>query len=135
MFYSRLRIFQKSKTFKALSSSTPRVKIKWEVLFSFMEYIFLVIICLNLHLAVVNFLNLTLEDAESNPGPNRFSSDYFDSVGSSASTAGLRNFAITKSVQASHHQGYLKYRESAGLQCTTSVYFSIACSVIKKPSI
>ena len=134
-FNSRLRIFQKPKTFKALSSSTPRVKIKWEV--SFLGYIFLVIIFLNLHLTLVSFLNLTMERVESNPGPNRFSfsSDYSDSVGSSASSAGLKNFTIKKSVQASHHQGHLKYRESARMQCTTSVYFSIAYSVIKKASI
>ena len=138
MFFSRLIVFQKSKNFKALSSSTPRVKRKWEVFFSFFGYIFLVIICLNLHFAVVNLLNLTLEGAESDPGPNRFSfisSDYSDSVDSSASSAGLRNFAIKKSVQASHHQGHLKYRKSAGMQCISNAYFAIAYSVIKKPSI
>ena len=72
-------------------------------------------ICLNLHFAVVNFLNLTLEVVESNPGRGRFSfsSDYSDSVGSNSSTssAGLRNFAIKKSIQAFHHQSHLKYIE------------------------
>ena len=96
-------------------------------------------ICLNLHFAVVNFLNLTLEVVESNPGPGRFSfsSDYSDSVwsNSSASSAGLRNFAIKKSIQAFHHQSHLKYIESAGMQCTSNAYLSIAYSVIKKPSI
>ena len=61
--------------------------------------------------------------------------NYSDSVSSSAISAGLRNFAIKKSVQASHHQGHLKYRESAGMQCTSNAYFSIAYSLIKKPSI
>ena len=90
-----------------------------------------------MHFTVVNFLNLTLEGVESNPGPNRFSfsTNYSDSVGSSAFSAGLRDFAIKKSVQASHHQGHLKYRESAGMQCTSNAYFSIAYSLIKKPSI
>ena len=75
---------------------------------------FYVIICLNLHFAVVNFLNLILVGVESNPGPSRFSfsSDYSNSVGSNSS-AGLRNFAIKKSIQQSHHQGHFKYRESA----------------------
>ena len=94
------------------------------------------IICLNVHFAVRNFLNLTLEGIESNPGPSRFgfSSDYSDSVGSNSS-AGLRNFAIKKSIQASHHQGHLKYRESAGMQCKSNAYFFIVYSVIKRPSI
>ena len=35
MFYSRLRVLEKSKSFKALSSSTSRVKRKWEMFFSF----------------------------------------------------------------------------------------------------
>ena len=73
---------------------------------------------------VINFLNLTLEGVESNPGPTRFSlsSDYSDSVGSNSST-GLRNFTIKKSmfeklyykeintIQASHHQGHLKEKQ------------------------
>ena len=61
-------------------------------------------------------------------------SDYCDSVGGNSS-AGLRNFAIKKSIQASHHQGHLKYRESAGIQCTSNAYFSIAYFAIKKLSI
>ena len=99
-------------------------------------YIFLVIIYLNLHFAVVNFLNLTLEDVKSNSGPSRFSfsSDYSNSVGSNR-WAGFRNVAINKSIQACHHQVHLKYRESAGMQSTSNAYFSIAYSVIKKPSI
>ena len=94
------------------------------------------IICLNFHLAVVNFLILTLEGVESNPGPSRFSFSlgYSDSVRSNSS-AGLKNFAIKKLTEVSHHQGYLKYRESARMQCTSSVYFSIVYSVIKRPSI
>ena len=72
------------------------------------------IICLNYYFAVVNFLNLTLEAVESNSGPSTFSfsSDYSDSVGSNSSgtSAVSRNF-IKESVQASHHQGHLKYRE------------------------
>ena len=131
MFYSRLKVLQKSKSFKALPSSTSRVKRKWEVFFSFFSDL-----SLNLHFAVANFLNLILEGVESNPGPSRFSfsSDYSNSVGSNSS-AGLRNFAIKKSIQASHHQGHLKYRESVGMQCTSNAYFSVAYSVIKKLSI
>ena len=74
------------------------------------------IISLNLHSTVVNFVNLTLEGVKSNSGPSRFrfSWDYSDSVGSN-SWAGLRNFVLKKSVEASHHQGHLKYRESAGM--------------------
>ena len=91
---------------------------------------------MNFHFPVVNFLNLTLEDVKSNSGPSRFrfSSDYSNSVGSNR-WAGFRNVAINKSIQASHHQVHLKYRESAGMQSTSNAYFSIAYSVIKKPSI
>ena len=91
---------------------------------------------MNLHFAVVNLLNLTLEDVKSNSGPSRFSfsSDYSNSVGSNR-WAGFRNVAINKSIQACHHQVHLKYRESAGMQSTSNAYFSIAYSVIKKPSI
>ena len=53
--------------------------------------------------------------------------DYSDSVGSNSS-ADLRNFA-------SHHQGNLKYREPAGMQCTSNAFFSIEYSVIKNTSI
>ena len=85
------------------------------------------IIYLNLHFAVVNFFNLTLEGVESNPGPgtfNSFCSDYSDSVGrnSSASSAGLRNFAVKKLIRASHHRGHHKNRESARMQCTSNAY-------------
>ena len=59
---------------------------------SFLVYIFLVIICLNFHFAKANFLNLTLEGFESNPGPSRLSSDsssissdISDSLGSNSS--------------------------------------------------
>ena len=77
-----------------------------------------------------------MEGAESNSGISGFSftSDYSNSVGSNSS-AGLRNFAIKKSIQASHHQGHLKYRESAGMQCKSNAYFFIVYSVIKRPSI
>ena len=57
---------------------------------SFLVYIFLVIICLNFHFAKANFLNLTLEGFESNPGPSRLSSNsssisISDSLGSNSS--------------------------------------------------
>ena len=91
---------------RRLPSSTSRLfkkKKKWEVFLNFFVYVFLVIVCLDLHFAVINFLNLTLEGVESNPGPTRFSlsSDYSDSVGSNSST-GLRNFTIKKSIQYKH---------------------------------
>ena len=38
MFYTRLRVLQKSKSFNALPFSTSRVKRKWEVFFSFLGY-------------------------------------------------------------------------------------------------
>ena len=68
-----------------------------------------------------------MEGAESNSGLSKFSftSDYSDSVGSNSS-AGLRNFTIKKSIQASHHQSHLKCRESTGIQCRINPYFSIA---------
>ena len=91
---------------------------------SFLVYIFLVIICLNFHFVIANFLNITLEGVQSNPGQSKLSvsSDIFDSVGSnsSASSVGLRNFALKKSILASHHQGHLKYSESTGMQCTSN---------------
>ena len=62
------------------------------------------------------------------------SSGYSDSVRSNSS-AGLKDFAIKKLIEASHHLDHLKYRESARTQCTSNVYFSIVYSVIKRPSI
>ena len=47
------------------------------------------IICLNLHFAVVNFLNVTLDGVEINLGPSRFSLDYSEPVGSKSSTEKL----------------------------------------------
>ena len=90
------------------------------------------IICLNLHFAVVNFLNLTLEGVEINLGPSRFSLDYSEPVGSKSSTEKL---CYKETNQASHHQDPLKYRESAGMQRASNASFSIAYSVIKMPSI
>ena len=66
------------------------------------------IICLNLHFAVVNFLNLTLEGVEINLGPSRFSLDYSEPVGSNSSTEKL---CYKETNQVSHHQDHLKYRE------------------------
>ena len=59
MFYSRL-ILQKSKSFKALPSSTSRVIRKWEVLFSFCFGISF--ICMNLHFAKFLFLNSNIPE-------------------------------------------------------------------------
>ena len=82
MFYSKLEVLQKLKSLLALSSSTSRVKGKSKVFLSFLGYIVLVIICLNLHFEVVIFLNLVLEGAKSNPAPRRFTFhlDYSHSV-------------------------------------------------------
>jgi len=71
---------------------------------------------LNLHYSKVMAGNLTREGIESNPGP--------------------RNFAINKSVLASHHQGDARYPiESAGKQCTANAYVAIVLSVIKNVNI
>ena len=93
------------------------------------------IICLNLHFAVVNFLNLTLEGVESNPGPSRFILVQMILIQLRVIVSvSLKNFAIKKSIQATHYQGHLNYRESAGMQCTSNAYFSIAYYVTKKLS-
>ena len=90
------------------------------------------IICLNLHFAVVNFLNLTLEGVEINLGPSRFSLDYSEPVGSNSSTEKL---CYKETNQVSHHQDHLKYREWTGMQRASNASFSIAYSVIKRASI
>ena len=56
------------------------------------------IISKNLHYGLVRLTKLTCEGVESNPGP--------------------RNYIIKKTIQASHHQGHVRYGRSAGMQCT-----------------
>ena len=90
------------------------------------------IICLNLHFAVVNFLNVTLDGVEINLGPSRFSLDYSEPVGSKSSTEKL---CYKETNQVSHHQDPLKYRESTAMQRASNASFSIAYSAIKMPSI
>ena len=39
------------------------------------------------------------------------------------SNSGTRNYAIKKTMQASHHQGHVRYRCSAEMQCTIFYLF------------
>ena len=55
---------------------------------------------------------LTREGIESNPGP--------------------RNVAIKKALLASHHQGYSRYGDSAGMQRSSIACFSIIYSAVKR---
>ena len=73
----------------------------------------IIILYLNLHYSSVILTNCTSEGVESNPGPG--------------------SFVVRKVVQASHHQGDIKYESnSAGKQCTTNQYFAIIFSSIKR---
>ena len=45
------------------------------------------------------------------------------------------NYSFKKTVSGSHHQGNLKYGETAGMQCTSNAFFTICFSVIKSISI
>ena len=69
------------------------------------------IISKNLHYKSVRATKLTCEGIESNPGP--------------------RNYTIKKAIQGSHHQGHVRYRRSAGMQCTSNAYLAIIFSIIK----
>ena len=77
----------------------------------------IIIVYLNLHYSSVILRNLTSEGGvESNPGPWLF--------------------AIRKVVQASHHQGDIRYRsDSAGKQCTANAYFAIIFWSIERISL
>ena len=69
------------------------------------------IISKNLHYGLVRTTKLTCEGAESNPGP--------------------RTYIIKKTIQASHHQGHVRYGRSGGMQCTSNAYLAIIFSTIK----
>ena len=66
------------------------------------------ILHLNLHYGSVRVSGLTREGIESNSG----------------------HLSIGKAVQASYHQGHLRYENSALIQCTSNAYISIVLSVI-----
>ena len=69
------------------------------------------IISKTLHYGLVRATKLTCEGVESNPGP--------------------RNYTIKKTIQASHHQGHVRYGRSAGMQCASNAYLAIIFSTIK----
>lgn len=81
---------------------------------SVFRIILVLFVILNLHFAILNFSKLILEGAESNPGPNAK--------------------VLRKTLLATCHQGYKKYRDSVGRQCTAMAYFSIIFSVMKRLS-
>ena len=81
---------------------------------SVFRIILVLFVILNLHFAILNFSKLILEGAESNPGPNAK--------------------VLRKTLLATCHQGYEKYRDSVGRQCTAMAYFSIIFSVMKRLS-
>ena len=55
----------------------------------------------NLHYGLVRATKLTCEGVENNLGST--------------------NYAIKKTMQASHHQGYVRYGRSTGMQCTETI--------------
>ena len=59
---------------------------------------------------LVRATKITCEGVESNPGP--------------------RNYTIKKTIQASHHQGHVRYGRSAGMQCKSNAYLAIIFSTI-----
>ena len=63
-----------------------------------------------MHYGFVRATKLTCEGVESNSGP--------------------RNYTIKKTIQASHHQGHVRYGRSAGMQCTSNAYLAIIFSTI-----
>ena len=67
------------------------------------------ILCLNLHCGSVRASGVTGENIENKPGP----------------------FAIRKVVQASHHKSHPRYGDSAGMQCTNTVYLPLFYSTIE----
>ena len=73
------------------------------------------IISKTLHYGLVRATKLTCEGVESNPGP--------------------RNYTIKKTIQASHHQGHVRYGRSAGMQCASNAYLAIIFSTIKNINI
>ena len=64
-----------------------------------------------MHYGFVRATKLTCEGVESNSGP--------------------RNYIIKKTIQASHHQGHVRYGRSAGMQCASNAYLAIIFSTIK----
>ena len=69
------------------------------------------IISKTLHYGLVRATKLTCEGVESNPRP--------------------RNYTIKKTIQASHHQGHVRYGRSAGMQYASNAYLAIIFSTIK----
>ena len=65
----------------------------------------------NLHYGIVRYTKLTCEGVESNPGP--------------------RSYIIKKTINASHHQGHVRYGRSAGMQCTSNAYLAVIFSKSK----
>ena len=65
----------------------------------------------NLHYGIVRYTKLTCEGVESNPGP--------------------RSYIIKKTINASHHQGHVRYGRSAGMQCTSNAYLVVIFSKSK----
>ena len=107
-----------SSSCRSCSNVLPRnfIPSLWQIKIPFLICSATLVFFLNLHYSKVMAENLTQEGVESNPGP--------------------RNFAIKKSVQASHHQGDSRYQiESAGKQCTANAYLAIVLSAIKNVNI
>ena len=77
----------------------------------FHNFIMVIFIFANLHIAAFNFSRLVAEGIESNPGPD-------------TALANLSAF-IKKHVLASFHQGHMKFGYSAGIQCMSNAFFAI----------
>ena len=46
-----------------------------------------------------------------------------------------KSVCIKKAVLGSHHQGILKYREAAGIQCTSNAFIAVCFSAVKNVSV
>ena len=113
-FYSKMNCPRKIKVVAGFDSSNFKKlhKLICSTAYFLCPIVFYVTFLLNLHYSLVKAGNLAREGVETNPG--------------------LRNFAINKVVQESHHQGDMRYGEdSAGRQCTANAHFAIVFSAIK----
>ena len=122
-FYQKARRIQQRKTkkghgyekYNSTSSWNPHSSCCLDMsnfLKMFLIIFFGIILYCNLNLAFLKLLRLMCDgDIESNPGPTH---------------------AILKVVNASYHQGNIRFGATAGNQCTCNSLFALAWSVIRK---
>ena len=83
---------------------------------TFVAFLIVVILYLNMNLAMFKMLKLLIDgDIESNPGPFPYK--------------------LQKSIQGTFHQAHPKFGETSGIQCACNSLFAICWSSIKRVSI